>query len=179
MPEMVATITPPSAPMMNSGTPDMTVTSARPEPDDIPESAVPPALQAVLTPPAPEMFGEHEALLRGFCQHLQGRLEQHLRPYIKDAFTCIEDMHAYLKHQLEIEKEKIRHAETALDKLVTKVVTDGVQVRHDPYQLVVQAVSPEGYGITIQIAKTDAGALLAELPQVLGWLTSNHYTRVP
>jgi|SRR4029077_8318193 hypothetical protein len=174
MPEMTATITPPSAPLMNSGNADV-----RPEPDDIPDPAVPPAVQEALSPPLPdeERFGEHEALLHGFCVHLQGRLEQHMRQYAKDALGCIEEMHAYLKRDLDIKKEKIWHAETALDQLMAKVVTDGVQVRQDPYHLVVQATSPEGYGITIQIAKPDASALLAEVPQVLGWLASNHYTR--
>lgn len=162
------TIAPPSAPLL--GTPPEPV---RPEPDDIPEPVTPPAVVAAVTPtPA---WLDHEALLQGFMQHFQSKVTAWLTDTGKDAMACVEDMHAYIKRQIELDHDKVTHAETALDKLITQALTQGLPLRSDPYELQVEAVSPHGYPLRVIVRKASAEELLTELPDVMDWLAAHQY----
>src|SRR4029077_1919910 len=112
--------------------------------------AQPPGVAAPLS--SPEDFGTHEAIIQGALAHLLKRFTQEALAIQKDAGSAMDDMYGYIKRHMEIDQEKLRHAETVIDQLVTKVAQEGLQLRHDPYQVTVQAVSPEGYPVSITVA---------------------------
>lgn len=149
---------------------------AETEPLDIPEPTLPPGVVAAVTPtPA---WSEHEVLLQGALQHLQGKLNTWLHDTGKDAMACVEDMHAYIKRQIDIDRDAVRHAESAMDALVANVVSSGITVRQDPYQLAIEAVSPQGFPVTLTIRKATADELISDLDSVVGWLADNGYRAV-
>jgi exodeoxyribonuclease-5 len=169
-------LAPPSTPMLGM-TPTPTVPDVA---DDIADPKVPATLTDALRqePALPDKFGEHEALLQGFCQHFQRRFDAALAQSGKDAMRCLEDMHGYIKRQLEMDQEKIRHAETALDQLLTKIAAGGIALRHDPYEASIQAMSPQGFRVTVAIKKGDPEDLIDKLPALIGWLAESGYTAI-
>ena len=187
---MAETMKPPFAPLMTAPVtePKTTTTTppppkeavAPPEPEDIEDPQVPPATRAALTesgtlpPPPPGV--NYDALLQGFCQHLRDRFDGVLGQSARDAMGCIDDMHVYLKQRLEMDAEKIRHAETVLDALITKVATDGLRVRQDPYEATLGPVlDPYGFPTTIKITKADPEQLMTALPALASWMAANQY----
>jgi exodeoxyribonuclease-5 len=178
-------VSPPSAPMMTTEPDDQqSLLAPAPALEDIPDPAVPASVQAAVTPPTlPDKFGEHEALLQGFAQHLLHRIEQGLNHefgyYAKDAGKAVDDMAAYFRQQVEIDKDKLRHAETLLDMLISKAIQEGLRVRHDPYQASVQAISPQGFPVTITVTKPSDGELLTDLREFVMWLHESGFAAMP
>jgi exodeoxyribonuclease V len=175
------TIAPPSSPLLGQVEPATPLTLEpdpfEPEPDDIPPVKTPQAVVDAITPTAEWL--NHEALLQGFMQHFQGKIEPWLRDTCKEAMSCIEDMQGYTKRLVEVDQEKLRQAETALEQRLGTTAPQERQVRHDPYEIHVEALSPQGYPVSITVRKASAEELLVELPDVLGWLAENHYEAVP
>ena len=60
----------------------------------------------------------------------------------------------------------------------SKLQERGVQLRHDPYQVRVQALAPQGFPVVIQVAKEDVSALIGALPALMGWLAQEGYKPV-
>ena len=147
-----------------------------PEPDDIEDPQMPQETLAAITPPP--TWQEHQALLQGFLGALMPKMEEHIHQYTRDAMQCIEDMHGFMKQQLAVEKEKIQHTETVLDRLVTQVATQGLQVHQDPYEIMVRAMSPGGFFVAFTLRKATVEAVMDELPAMLAWLTEQRYTSV-
>jgi hypothetical protein len=172
MPEMMAPLPEPKPETPLTLEPD----PVNPEPDDIPEPVTPEATVAAITPTP--VWAEHQALLQGFLGALMPKIDDHVKQYAKDAFQCIEDFHHYMKQQIELDKEKVKHVETVIDALATKMATQGLQVRHDPYTVTVQTMSPQGYPLTFQMAKDNAPALMQELSGMVEWLASQGYKPV-
>ena len=176
-PDMLA---PPSTPM---------VQRAEKEPEDIGDPDVPETLLTSLTTPGatqapdptntpPQEFNAHEALLRGFCGHLQKRIATDIYPSLKDACQAVEDTWAYAKRSLDLQTEKLQHAETLLDQLATKAVQQGIQLRHDPYTMTIRARSMQGFEVTFQAVKTTSDELFDVLPGLLAWLEKQGYTSI-
>jgi hypothetical protein len=132
-------------------------------------------IDAVTPTPA---WQEHSAMLQGFLGALMPKMEAHIHQYTRDAMQCIEDMHGFMKQQLAVEKEKIQHVETVIDRLVTQVATQGLQVHHDPYEITVRAMSPGGFAVAFTLRKATVEAVMDELPALLGWLTEQRYASV-
>jgi exodeoxyribonuclease-5 len=170
--------TPPSAPLLNN-TPLKTAQDA-PQ-DDIADPALPVGLADKLTPATaiappvatPDKFGEHEALLQGFAQHIRNIIMAEFRTYAQDASKSIDEMYTYTKKALDGDLEKVRRSESVLDKMA-----QGLQVRHDPYEASIQAMSPEGFVVTVGIKKSDPEALVENLPSLVAWLAESGYTAV-
>lgn len=172
MPKGKETVAPPSAPMLTA--------EPKPEPDDIPEPTVPPAAIEPLPPatPAtlPENFGAHEALLQGFCQHLQTRLHRWMM-----------DEHHQLTQGMDITMSGIRdyalkvlqcneHAEYQLAHALETLQVQGLPLLNPPYQAVLQARTPAGYAITLTLTKSTAATLVEELGRLEGWLQAQGYS---
>lgn len=62
------------------------------------------------------------------------------------------------------------HASYQLSDALLKWQEHGLQVRGDAYKLRVQAVSPQGLPVVIEVAKPDAPQLVEGLEALLAWL---------
>jgi hypothetical protein len=151
--------------------------------DDIPDPEVPPALLKAVTgtlePSAaiPERFGEHQALLQGFCQVLQGKIHEALYTELKDHTAALEASYQAVHAWAEKLVQANEHAQYQLSAALTQLQEHGLGLRSDPYTASVTARSPEGFGVTITLAKADASDLTSALPALLAWLAQSRYTR--
>ena len=153
--------------------------------DDIPEPIVPATLLKAVTPEEPSRplaavasFGEHEALLHGFCQHLQKRLDASVMDQHKQAMRVLDSVTTAVKDWIEGKCLQSDHASYQLSGLLEKLMAQGVQVRHDPYQASVQALSPQGFVVQLHLRASTTGAVVEELPQMLGWMKEQGYQPV-
>jgi hypothetical protein len=188
MPEMIA---PPSAPMLTLD-PDPT--------DDIHDPAVPEPLTQALQkpqerpqePPAPPDWQQHESLLQGFLGLLQGRL----KGWIEDEHKALQSARATcdLEHQrlcqaleavttlaqqaVTTSQHTNEHAQYSLADAFARLQERGVQLHHDPYTAKVTALSPQGFPITVHIAKHHVDELIGALPALMGWLAQEEYKPV-
>lgn len=171
---MAEKIAPPSAPMLT----EAPSPAKAPEPDDIPEPVVPPEVtQAITTPPPPTPeFGEHEALLSGFCQALQKRI-----------YDCILDEHKGIMrtmdgalHAMQGVLERLghgnEHAQYQLSDALAKLQERGVLVVQNPYKAIVHATSPQGFPVALEICKRDAVELTQAIEGLTAWLQTSGYT---
>jgi exodeoxyribonuclease V len=157
-----------------------------PEPDDIPDPVVPVTLQDTLKNapgstqgppglPAVPDIALYEALLHGFCQHLQRRLDNDVMDHHRGVMRALDSVCQTVKTWIEGTTQANEHAQYQLSDALLKLPQQGLRLRHDPYTVDVQAVSPQGYPITFHLAKDTAPELLAELPDVVAWLANNQY----
>lgn len=148
-------------------------------PDDIPDVSVPETLTAALAEPAPstlpDKYGEHEALLQGFCQHLQAIMHKWMLEEHHTLATGMDATLAGVRDWAKLVFQGNEHAQYSLADALLKIQEGGIALRHDPYNATVQAVSPAGYPVTLHLAKPDAAALVEALPAVVGWLQANGY----
>jgi hypothetical protein len=192
-PEMIA---PPSAP---------TVTLEPDPQDDIQDPPVPEPLAQALqngqqgtgeAPPAPE-WQQHESLLQGFLALVQGRLkawieEEHKA--LQSARSTCDLEHQRLCQALEAvttlaqravttlaqravttSQQTNEHAQYSLADTFARLQERGVQLHHDPYTADVTAMSPQGFPITLHIAKHQVEELIGALPALMGWLAQEGY----
>ena len=61
------------------------------------------------------------------------------------------------------------------DTLTSKAVQEGIQLRHDPYSVKVQTLSPQGFPITLEILKHNKAELVTELEALVVWLAQHGY----
>ena len=137
-------------------------------------TAGPPALPLSL----PERFGAHEAIFQAALAHLMHKFDEAVGASAKDLTKGADEVYSFVHHQLQIQREKAQQAETYLDTLTTKAVTQGIQLRHDPYTVTVQSLSPQGFPVTLHLAKQDKGALVDELEKLVQWLAQHGYKPV-
>src|SRR5215470_9573672 len=163
-PEMIA---PPSAPML----------TLAPDPqDDIQDPAVPETLAQTLQEaqhaPHPETptpaWQQHEALLQGFCQHLQHQITVFLVQETKGLFQTFDAMALTMRDCLAKVTESNEHATYQLANTLAQVQEHGLPLRHDPYVATVSAISQHGFPVTIQVAKQDVSDLISALPALTG-----------
>ena len=127
---------------------------------------------------APGRFGEHEAILQAFCTHLLQRFDTAVNASVKDLSKGADEIYGFVHQQLQIQREKAQHAETYLDTLTTQAVTQGIQLRSDPYSVTVQTMSPQGFPVTLALHKQDKGELVEELGNMVQWLAQHGYKPV-
>ena len=129
------------------------------------------------TPVAPpDRFGEHEAIFQAALAHLMQKFDAAVNASVKGLNKETDELHSFMYQQLQVQKEKAQQAETLLDTLTTKAVEHGIQLRHDPYLLVVgPTLSPQGIPVTIHAYKQHNGELVEELQHVVQWLARNGY----
>jgi hypothetical protein len=123
-------------------------------------------------------FNEHEALLQGFLTHFTRRFDEAVKDSVREITKTVDGIYEFVHHQMQIQREKAQQAETLLDTLTTKAVTQGIQVRHDPYTVTVQTLSPQGFPVTLTVAKQDSEALVEELGALTQWLAQQGYKPV-
>jgi hypothetical protein len=190
-------IAPPSAPLLTQ-TPALTL-----EPDhsdDIQDPAVPESLVQVLQEaqqaPHPDTptpaWQQHEALLQGFLGLVQGRLqawiaEEHKALQAARAVCDLEHQRLcqgleavtrLAQHAVTTAQQVNEHAQYSLSDAVLKLQERGVQLHHDPYSADVQALSPQGFPVTIHVAKHEVSELIGALPALTGWLAQEGYKPV-
>jgi hypothetical protein len=154
-----------------------------PEPDDIPEPEVPPAVVAAVSTPnsldgSTPAWAEHEALLQGFCRHLQQRLETELLSNGTKLMQALDVMSQSMQRWIEGHLQANEHSQYQLSDALLKLQERGVQLRHDPYRADVQALSPQGFPVTIHVAKHEVSELIDALPALCGWLVQEGYKPV-
>lgn len=161
MPTMTATepIAPPSAPIL---------TTAPAVPDDIPDPVVP---EAVLDAPEPTgpvspQWREHEALLHGFCQHVQ----TWMLDYHTSMMRCMEATLGPVQQCLTQAAAGNEHAQYQLSDALLKLQQDGIKVQTTPYVATVRATTPQGYVLDLQIQKMAAPELVDALTSLMAWL---------
>jgi len=161
---MAEKIAPPSAPFLTETPP-----IPAPEPDDIPDPVTPDAVLAAVAP-LPASFGEHEALLQGFAQHLQAIMHRWM---LEEHHTLASGMDATLTGIRDWAKTVFasnEHASYQLSDALLKIQEGGLTLRGEPYKLRVQVVSSQGFPVTIEVMKPDAEQLIAGLEGLLTWL---------
>ena len=173
MPPKDLSITPPSSPML--------MARQAPEPDDIPEPAVPAAVLAeVNTPHAssslPEGFGAHEALLQGFCQHLQDRLHTFMLEEHKGIMQTLDATLVALRKWVETVGQQNEHSAYQLSDALFKLQEQGILLMENPYKVTIEAVTPEGYPVKIDVVKRTTEELIMAMPALSGWLAAQGYT---
>jgi hypothetical protein len=157
-----------------------------PDEDDIADPPTPAPVQAAIQPPRspaeapapappPQGWSEHEALLQGFLGAVQKPLREALLSEIKNFGDTADVTFQALRKWVDTAGQAGDHALYQLSNTIEKLQHDGLQLRHDPYMVEVCATSPEGFPVRFTIAKTAPGAMLDELPQVLGWLGEHGY----
>src|SRR5262249_20407776 len=161
----------------------MTADPIPPDPDDIPEPEVPPAVAAAVmsasTEDAPTpAWAEHEALLQGFCQQFQKRFEREWLTSGTKLMQALDVMSQSMQRWIEGHLQANEHSQYQLSDALLKLQERGVQLRHDPYTADVTAMSPQGFGIVIHVAKHEVSELIGALPALTGWLAQEGYKPV-
>lgn len=154
-----------------------------PVPDDIPDPLVPPAVleaarAAVVPGDVPALTPDlkvYEALLHGFCQHLQQRLDTGMLEQHKQAMRVLDSVTSAVKDWIEGKCLQSDHASYQLSGILEKLIAQGVQLRQDPYEARVQARSPQGFVVQMQVRKTSGDELVAALPLLLAWMQAQGY----
>jgi hypothetical protein len=188
-------IAPPSSPMLGTLpiAEEPLLSSPILDPDDIDDPVVPAqVLEAVQAPPPPvspsraepprtdqAAFQAHEALLQGFCQHLQQRLEANVLEHHKHVMASLQSICDTVRKWGETALQANEHSQYQLSDALLKVGEQGLALRHDPYTVRVEAVSQEGFPVMIQVAKPDVAQLTTALPALLAWLQAEGFSPVP
>jgi hypothetical protein len=182
------TLAPPSAPFLTEELPLQPPQSPQEaqEPfDDIEDPLTPPAVleaaTAPLEPPGgtPERFGEHEALLQGFCQVLQQRLHAALYSEHKSLMDTLDASLSAVRLWVEQMTASAPGTHALLGEALGQLVEQGVLVRSDPYTATVTARSAQGFAVTFTVRKQEAVTLTQALPALLNWLATEGYTPAP
>ena len=128
--------------------------------------------------PAPldASWRQHEALLQGFCQALQGQMSRvltdeaiRLTKQVDETLTRVFD---YMKGRLDANE----HAEYAMADALLELQEHGLVVHGSPYEMSLQVYTPAGVPLTLTIRQTTPAALLDELTRLETWLAMNGYT---
>lgn len=112
------------------------------------------------------------ALLVGFCQAVQTELMTGVETQFKAFLHCIDATWQHMQKNLQHNE----HAQYQLSDTLLKLQVQGLVIMQNPYRARVQAVSPGGYLVELEIVKTDAETLMNSVTGLLGWLESNKYT---
>jgi exodeoxyribonuclease-5 len=153
-----------------------------PDVEDIPEPVLPDAiLTDIANPPPPTLSPLREdwlPMLQGFCQHLQHRLEDGVAEMNRQLLQTMDACCLSLKNMRDLAVEHNEHAQYQLSDALLKLHEQGLQLRQDPYQASVRAVSPQGFEVTLTLAKPDREALTTALPLVLEWMAAQGWVGV-
>jgi hypothetical protein len=184
------TVAPPSAPMLGV-TPSTSTTPSPTEPDDdiqdpvVPETTVQ-ALTGATIPSTPALSDHNDPLLQGFLQVVYTHLKRQMDDYysdLKSRLGAIDTEHLRLCATLEqvtriakdgIEKasQHSEHAAYQWSDALLKLVQEGIQLRHAPYEATLERQDPTtGISFTITVRKQDSDALIDEVSAIEGWLT--------
>jgi hypothetical protein len=168
-------------------------------PDDVADPPVPPEAlrmpQDASIPPggaprkgeAPDAdWAAHEAQIHAFLEHFQHTVRDlvteeiaALRGSLVQDAKSLDAHHdkilAFLKDWAQQVGTASEHAQYQLSHTLEKCATEGLPVLSPPYQAVVQAVSPQGYPITLTMTKTGVTALVEEVERLLPWLQKQGY----
>lgn len=166
----MATIAPPSSPLMTippAETPDVPAPLLT---DDIADPPVPAGLvQAATT--VPELPDALVPLAHGFCQYVQAQLGTQLTDagikMARSMDTTITAMADYTKGVLATNE----HAHYAFADALAKITAT-----HTPYEMTLQVSTPAGVPLTLTIRQQTPVALLDELTRLEAWLQANGYT---
>jgi len=183
MPEMTTPPTPDAptspVPMLEDDIPDVTAPDAFAKTlQDAPGTTTAPATISA-TPSAPEpAWRQHEALLQGFLAHLQQRFDAELVTHATNLMKSVDSMALSVKAWIEAFAGHNEHANYQLADALLKLRESGLQLRHDPYEANVQALSPQGYPVQIRVVKQTTGDLVEALPALMHWLAEAGYKPV-
>lgn len=136
----------------------------------------PPSIPATLRPPD---FGQHEALLHGFCQYLQGKMHDWMTAEHRAVMASLENVYADARAHRETVLQANEHALYALGNTLAKLQEDGLKVHSTPYEMSLRAYSPAGLPLTLTIRQATPQALIDELTRLETWLGMHGYTAEP
>ena len=114
-------------------------------------------------------------MLHGFCEALQGRLSAWMRDVSFSQQSTQEVLLDFLKSWAEKQCMANEHAHYQLSTALAGLQEHGLGSLGAPYGASVRAISPQGFPVTLTVAKHDAGALMETLGQMLPWLRSQQY----
>lgn len=142
---------------------DQLAAEGRPEPDDIPEPEVPVEASRIVQEPATPSIpvyrpGEYEALLQGFCGHLQKKLDDHILSRYLGSESALKAMCDMV---------------TADVKALVQSYVASNAARQEGYTVQIQAMSPNGYPFTLTITKATKDDARSELIDTAIWLADN------
>ena len=117
----------------------------------------------------------HEALLLGFTEALQRRLHEGLLEDHSAITRTLDGVLAAMKGAIETLGASHAQVVSQLSTALATLQERGLSVVQNPYHATVQAVSPEGYPVSIAIAKRDGSELTTALTSLVGWLAKQGY----
>ena len=137
---------------------DQMAADVMPDPaDEIRQNVAPPLTE--LPPTVPGIPDSLVPLAHGFCQYLAAQMHAHLKDagvkMARDVDTVISDMANFTKGVLSSNEHASYQLSDALLKGI-KLVTPG-------YQMVIQAVTPQGLPLTLTVHKDTSAELVEEL----------------
>lgn len=149
-------------------------------PDDIADPALPATLvEAIQASGKPDpAWAQHEVLLQGALQALMGKIQPELFSYMKHAEQGVDDVMQWCRAYMETEKAKVEQAKYLCDQLLTKITTEGLQLRHDPYSVDIKAMSPQGFVVAFSVKQSNAEDLVGETMKILGWLAEKQFSAI-
>lgn len=128
---------------------------------------------------SPATFGEHQALLYGFCQALQGEMAKWMTEQQLSTGRVVEMIFANCKEHVATLATANEHSQYQLANALTQLQERGLVLIQNPYVADVTAMSPQGFPVTLHVVKTDVASFIAEIQEVTGWLASNSFTPPP
>lgn len=153
--------------------------AAAPVPDDIPEPATPATVLAEATPAtapgAACTFGEHEALLHGFCQALQTRIMTDVIDQSKGVLRVLDAVYERTTMAVTKLAEQNEHAQYSLADALHKLQSQGLIVMQNPYKATVKAQSPKGFAVTLEVVKQAPEELITAIDGMTQWLATQGY----
>ena len=97
---------------------------------------------------------------------------------MKEMTKGADEMYSFVHHQLQTPTGESAASRNVLDTLTTKAVDAGDPTAAGPVYRQVQSLSPQGFPVTLHLAKQDKGALVDELRKLVQWLAQHGYKPV-
>ena len=132
-------------------------------------------MNANVDPAQLDAWHAHEALLLGFTEALQRKLHEGLLEDHSAITRTLDGVLAAMKGAIETLGASHDQVASQLSTALATLQERGLSVVQNPYQATVQAVSPEGYPVSIAIAKRDGSELTTALTSLVGWLAKQGY----
>ena len=123
----------------------------------------------------PDAWHAHEVLLLGFTQALQRKLHEGLLEDHSAITRTLDGVLAAMKGAIETLGTSHAQVVSQLSTALATLQERGLSVVQNPYQATVQAVSPEGYPVSIAIAKREGSELTTALTGLVGWMAQQGY----
>lgn len=144
--------------------------AAQPQPGLPPEQVLAAITEAIAAAPVPSSLQKaHEPLLLGFCQYMQTRLHEML---LDESIRVSKGAEVTISSMAEYVKQTINTQMFTWAEFFQTIPQPGAG---NPYQAVVEVITPGGYPMKLTLQKPNAGELITAMVELEAWLQQNKY----